>query len=303
MFGGSGWIGRTVHRSLTARGLTPVIADLRGPGDGSAFVRADVGDLDQVLDACRQVRPQVVINLAALLAPATEVDLLRSERTNVSGMLNVFQACRLSGIRRCVFASSIAVYGDQALFGESAVAEDCHGWPAMLYGWHKLVNEASAACFERDHAVQCVALRLSTVFGPGPAAINQALNELVAGVAAGGSVRCALPPATEFNLLHVDDAGEAFAMLATSPTPRHRVYNSGGEHIALKGFIRLLERLRPGVEVILDDAGAPPVPRVTRVDWTRLREEFDIVRQPLEQRIAGDLELARAAPLSNQRES
>jgi nucleoside-diphosphate-sugar epimerase len=268
-----------------------VVADLRDPGDGSTFIQVDIGDLDQVVDACRRVAPEVVINLAYLLAPATEADLLRSERVNLAGMLHVFESCRLNAIPRCVFASSIAVYGDQSAFGEKEVAEDDGGRPAMLYGWHKLVNEASAAIFERDYGVECLALRLSTVFGPGPAGINQELNSLIAGAAAGGPVACRLPAATEFNLLHVVDAADAFAILATADAPKHRVYNSGGENITLRRLIKLLEDLRPGAAISLQQSDAPAMPRVTHVDWRRLREEFNVARPPLAERVAHDLEI------------
>jgi UDP-glucose 4-epimerase len=267
-----------------------VVADLRDPADGSIFMQVDIGDPDQVVDACRRVAPEVVINLAYLLAPATEADLLRSEHVNLAGMLHVFEACRVNAVPRCVFASSIAVYGDQSAFGEKDVAEEDRGWPAMLYGWHKLVNEASAACVERDHGFECLALRLSTVFGPGPAAINQELNSLIAGAAAGGPVRCRLPEATEYNLLHVEDAADAFAILATANSPRHRVYNSGGEHITLRRLIKLLETLRPGAVISIQQTDARAVPRVTHVDWRRLREEFNVVRPPLAERVASDLQ-------------
>jgi nucleoside-diphosphate-sugar epimerase len=288
--GGSGWIGGAVGRALARRGFQVVVGDLRDPGDGNAFLPVDVAELDQVLDACRVVAPAAVVNLAYLLAPATEADIGRAQRINLDGMVNVFESCRQTGIKRCVFASSIAVYGDQSLFGERPIAEEDNGRPAMLYGWHKLLNEASAACFERDHGVECVALRLSTVFGPGPATINQDLNGLIAGVAAGGRVECRLSAATEFNLIHVDDAGDAFAVLATAPTVRHRVYNSGGEQVTLQQLSERLKALRPGADVVFVDSDRPAIPRVTRVDWSRLEAEFELARPPLEQRLAEGLE-------------
>lgn len=293
VFGGSGWIGSAVGRALARRGFVVVVGDLRDPGQGYRFVSADVSDPGQVLDTCRAVAPKVVVNLAYLLAPSTEANLLHAQRVNLDGMVNVFEACRQAGIGRCVFASSIAVYGDQSLFGDRPVAEADRGWPAMLYGWHKLLNEASAACFERDHGVECVALRVSTVFGPGPANINQALNELITGVAAGGRVECRLPAATAFNLIHVDDAADAFALLAAAPGLRHRVYNSGGEHITLQELIERLVALRPGAEVVTVDSGQTAIPRITKVDWTRLGGEFGVTRRPLDLRLTDELEAAR----------
>jgi nucleoside-diphosphate-sugar epimerase len=162
----------------------------------------------------------------------------------------------------------------------------------MLYGWHKLVNEASAHYFERDHGTECVALRLSTVFGSGPAAINQDLNDLIRQAVGGGEVRCSLPAATAFNLLHVNDAADAFVTLAAADACAQRIYNSGGEQYTLPAFAQTLERLRPGLRIRLDNLEGVPVPRVVRVDWDRLRSEFGINRTPLEERLRQELQLS-----------
>lgn len=271
-----------------------MIADLRPPPGGIEFHPVDVSFLEPVVDVCREVSPVAAVNLAYLLAPATEADQLRAQRVNLDGMLNVFEGCRRADVRRCVFASSIAVYGDQSLFGDRDVAEDDRGQPAMLYGWHKLLNEASASYFERDHGVECVALRLSTVFGSGPAAINQELNDLVRAAGRGGEVRCKLPAATAFNLLHVSDAATAFAALAGARTCAHRVYNSGGEPYRLPELARTLEGLRRGLRIHLDGSEGALVPRLVRVNWDRFRAEFASHRPTVRERLREELASAQS---------
>jgi UDP-glucose 4-epimerase len=292
VFGGSGWLGGAVCRALKARGLDPVVADLKPPAGGYEFRSVDVTRIEPVVDVCREVGAVATVNLAYMLAPATEADQLRGQRVNLDGMLHVFEGCRQAGIRRCVFASSIAVYGDQSLFGDRDVNEEDRGWPSMLYGWHKLVNEASAHYFERNHGTECVALRLSTVFGSGPAAINQDLNDLIRNAADGGDVRCSLPAATAFNLLHVNDAADSFVTLAAANACAHRIYNSGGEPYTLPEFAQALERLRPGLNIHLDNPEGVPVPRVVRVNWDRLRGEFNINRPPLLERLRHELQFS-----------
>lgn len=102
-----------------------------------------------------------------MLGLDTDSNPVRSAEVNVMGTLNVLGAARVSGVRRVVYASSIAVYGDQLDWGDQVLSESDHGRPWFFYGWHKQLNEASAAFYEENYDRRCIGLRISTVYGEG----------------------------------------------------------------------------------------------------------------------------------------
>src|SRR5215475_4463905 len=116
--GGTGFIGHRLVRLLVARGQTVTCMDIN-PGAHSfadlgqkvTGVRGDVTQFDELMAAMAGSQPQRVINLSYFLgsehAPHVAMKL------NVLGMDNCFEAARLAGVQRVVFASSLAVNGMQ----------------------------------------------------------------------------------------------------------------------------------------------------------------------------------------------
>jgi UDP-N-acetylglucosamine 4-epimerase len=105
-----------------------------------------------------------VLHHAALgSVPVSIEDPLRTHAVNVQGTLHLLQAAREGGVKRFVFASSSAVYGDQR--GES-MTEDCIGRPLSPYAASKRMNEIDADVFARCYGLASVGLRYFNVFGP-----------------------------------------------------------------------------------------------------------------------------------------
>ncbi len=88
---------------------------------------------------------------------------------NVEGQVNVFEACRYAGVKKVVFSSSIAAYGEpdgDALIDESCPANLASYQPgSMLYSCTKLIGEALCKLYSQKQGVDAVALRYSTVYG------------------------------------------------------------------------------------------------------------------------------------------
>ena len=87
---------------------------------------------------------------------------------NVEGQVNIFEACRYRGIKKVVFSSSIAVYGDPApgLIDETAPARLATFQPAAaLYSCTKLIGENLCRLYSAKHGIQAIALRYATVYG------------------------------------------------------------------------------------------------------------------------------------------
>lgn len=112
--GGSGKLGRSVVAHLRASGHDVYNLDRageRGPG----FVRIDVADYGQVVDAIQAVGDQyegidAVVHLAAIPAPGIVPDIATFQN-NMLSTFNVFHAAIRSGIRNVVYASSETVLG------------------------------------------------------------------------------------------------------------------------------------------------------------------------------------------------
>jgi nucleoside-diphosphate-sugar epimerase len=170
--GGSGKLGRTVVRELTAAGNSVINLDAtgeRGPG----FVRVDLTDYGQTLDAILGVNDQhdgfdAIVHLAAIPAPGILSDVA-TFHNNIRVTYNVFQAARRAGIRNVVYASSETVLGLPFDVPPPyiPVDEDYPARPESTYSLVKHLEEQLAIELVRwDPALKIVALRFSNVMNP-----------------------------------------------------------------------------------------------------------------------------------------
>ena len=87
---------------------------------------------------------------------------------NVEGQVNTFEACRYAGVKKLVFSSSIAAYGEpgDGLIDEDSPANLASYQPgSMLYSCTKLIGEALCKLYSAKHGVDAIALRYATVYG------------------------------------------------------------------------------------------------------------------------------------------
>jgi UDP-N-acetylglucosamine/UDP-N-acetylgalactosamine 4-epimerase len=126
------------------------------------FVAGDLTDLKLCRRVCRGVH--FVLHQAALgSVPRSIEDPLTSNASNITGFLNMLIAARDASVRRFVYASSSAIYGDHPGLPK---VEDRIGGPLSPYAVTKYVNELYAAVFERCYRTETVGLRYFNVFGP-----------------------------------------------------------------------------------------------------------------------------------------
>ena len=168
--GGSGKLGGAVVERLLASGHQVTNVDQRpSPGSPARFLRADLTDYGQVVEALTGIDDayeavDAVVHLAAVPAPGL-IPNAATFANNVPSTFHVFQAAKLAGIRKVVWASSETVLGlpfDDApayVPVDEAVAE-----PNSTYSLGKLVEETMAAQFCRwDPDLSMVGLRFSNV--------------------------------------------------------------------------------------------------------------------------------------------
>jgi UDP-N-acetylglucosamine 4-epimerase len=116
--------------------------------------------------ACRRACEGIdfVLHQAALgSVPRSLADPMATHENNVTGFVNMAIAARDAEVKRFVFASSSAVYGDEP---GSPKVEDKIGSPLSPYAASKIMNETYAGVFARAYDFSFVALRYFNVFGP-----------------------------------------------------------------------------------------------------------------------------------------
>src|SRR5690606_37918950 len=106
-----------------------------------------------------------VAHLAAVASVQASVDdPVSTHQSNFVGTLNVCEAMREAGVRRVVFASSAAVYGNN---GEGvAVVEDTPKAPLTPYAADKLASEHYLDFYRRQHGLTPAIFRFFNIFGP-----------------------------------------------------------------------------------------------------------------------------------------
>jgi UDP-N-acetylglucosamine 4-epimerase len=127
-----------------------------------AILEGDIRSPDTCREACRGV-DYVLHQAAQVSVPASMEDPATTHDINVTGFLKVLLAAREQKVRRVVYASSCAVYGDSPRL---PLAENEPPRPLSPYAESKLTNEIDADSSARSHGVQAIGLRYFNVFGP-----------------------------------------------------------------------------------------------------------------------------------------
>jgi len=172
--GGAGFIGSWLARELLGRGYSVIVLDnfcsgswenLRGLHGKVGFkvVDGDVRDRHIVRKVMKDA--EGVVHLAALIDVEASVrDPFETHDVNVNGTLNVLYEAVKAGVRRFVFASSTAVYGDA---NPLPLKEDYPPRPISPYAASKAAAEGYCLAFNKCYGLETVILRYFNVYGPG----------------------------------------------------------------------------------------------------------------------------------------
>jgi UDP-glucose 4-epimerase len=167
--GGAGYIGS--HTALVAMdaGREVVVVDDLSTGGaapaGAIFVRADAGDATAMTRVMRRHGVTEVIHFAAsVVAPCSVKEPLLYYRNNVGTLMGALEACAAAAVRRFVFSSTAAVYGD----GISPAREDGPVAPVSPYGHSKLMAETILRDLAKAGGPRVTVLRYFNVAGADP---------------------------------------------------------------------------------------------------------------------------------------
>jgi UDP-glucose 4-epimerase len=230
--GGAGFLGAALANALARRGHIVRVIDDMSAGDPSQldpavhFTRGDVNDVPKLWSLLQGV--DCVYHLAARVSVPESILYPREyNATNVGGTVAVLQAVRDAGVRRLVFTSSGAVYGEQpgACAHEEAIPN-----PGSPYAVSKLAAEYYINTIGALWGIETVILRVFNAYGPGqqlrpshppvvPAVIRQALS--------GGSIIIHGSGQQQRDFVYVDDVVNALIAAATAPNVNRLIINIG----------------------------------------------------------------------------
>lgn len=126
-----------------------------------SFIHGDIADFETCIKACQGV--DIILHQAALgSVPRSIADPITSNRSNITGFLNMLTAAKDSGVNRFVYASSSSVYGDSE---ELPKVEERTGNLLSPYAVMKMTNELYASVFARTYNIETIGLRYFNVFG------------------------------------------------------------------------------------------------------------------------------------------
>ncbi len=165
--GGAGFIGSHLTDKLIELGHNVVVIDSLMLGKKefinkkAKFVKADIRDYKIIAKYFKGV--DVVFHLAAdPRLPVSIEDPITTHEINVTGTLNVLEAARCAKVKKVIFSSSCAAYGEQTV----PIKEDAKMSPLSPYGLHKLMGEQYCRLYSSLFGVETVCLRYFNVFGP-----------------------------------------------------------------------------------------------------------------------------------------
>lgn len=169
--GGAGFIGSHIVDALIAQDHEVAVLDnlssghkknLSGVMDRINFIEGDVRDPETCLKASEGCNG--VFHEAALVSVADSVERpCDNHEINITGTLNVLEAARVNGVKRVIFASSAAIYGDNP---ELPKHEEMLPEPQSPYAVAKITGEYYLKTYAELYGLECVALRYFNVYGP-----------------------------------------------------------------------------------------------------------------------------------------
>jgi len=253
--GGTGFIGNELVRQLKRLGRTvaildngsriaPQIDDLRSV----PLYSVDIVDHEKVTMIVRELRPRVVMHLAAIhFIPECNANPERTIRVNVEATLGLLRACSGAGVEHVIFASSGAVYQDSA----DPLDEASPVRPVDIYAWTKLHAEQLCRWHAEAEGLSVTACRLFNNYGPRETNAH-ILPEIIQQLRSSNTLYLGnVTPRRDY--VHTSDTARALILLAhRHPRPASfQVVNvASGQDASVEQLVRIISQAL-GREVVV----------------------------------------------------
>ena len=270
--GGTGFVGSNIIKALAQRGHEVVSLDLSAPSEmvmrylepWASQVSFSTGSILEPGDLRKAVEGRSIDKVVhAAVFTATREDIEKESSLsivsiNVVGTTNVLELASSLPLRRFLYVSSGAVYGE-ARGSEELLGEDVMLYPRTLYASTKYASELLTRRYGEMHGFPSVSVRLASPYGPmeritGHRAVMSVLYECTGKAARGEAI-----PVGDRSLgrdyTYVSDTAAGICNVLDATALSHDVYNiTTGRKVTLGDVVDALQEVRPGLSVYDDPA-------------------------------------------------
>lgn len=233
--------------------------------DRVTVIEGDVADPETVKAAIERYGIDRIAHFAFILGSPAPGQMLPYVRVQCLGTANVFEAARLAGVKRVLFASSVAAYGKQ---DASLLAEDLIPNPDNPYGSAKAWGEALGRHYRHELGLEVVSLRFGSTFGLGRAwrgSYSSGLLEPPREVHYMARVEDAVRGKpiemprddTLADWTYAADAAQAAWLALTADDPRHDLYNVSAARLPVGLYTQAMRELLPEAEISVSTTELP----------------------------------------------
>lgn len=270
-----GLIGGAVARRLVAGGRAVVGLDRVPPPDPPCTFEAhELGDAHRLHEIVLRHGVRSIVHAGGISGPMVlPGNPARVAALNVTGLVDVLEAMRIHALERLVWFSTVNIYGEGD--DPSPVTEARPRRPATVYGASKLAGEGLLAAYAAEHAVDGVALRVTSTYGPGRTSACF-IRTLLEDRAAGRPTRVPDTQSRVRQHIFVEDVAEAVIAALDRPRLPKLAYNIGpGVAQTTAEVVAEVARGVPGVRVEQAPDGMPwNTFRLGPLDISAARRDF-----------------------------
>jgi UDP-glucose 4-epimerase len=269
--GGRGFVGRHLVNQLLVDGERVVTYNRDytvETREGVIAVQGELFDIPRLSDTLRTHGVDRIIHTAGQSHPGVSIELpVSTFAANADGTLAVYEAARMTGVRRIVFFSSECALGN--VTGPGPITEDVKPAPTTVYGVTKVTGELLGAAYNSLYGMEIVSLRITEVYGPG-LWMPSLLGDMIRAGLRGATFTLAAGGDHPFQFVHVEDVATAARLAATTEKLTQQAYFvSGGSQLTVFDTAALLAKFLPDARF---DIGPGYLS-----DWDR-QVEFDLSR-------------------------
>ena len=269
--GGLGFIGTYAANRLVQLGHEVVTFDTLPSAPpqaaellkGTTHFRGDLLNQLSLFEAVKKYKIDRIMHLAALRNNDSQLLPHLAFRLNCEGTMNCYEAARIFGLERVVFASTTATVGSADFYKQMGISELEDHFPTRpinVYGVTKSFDEMMGREYSKIYGLNIVGCRLALIYGPGkkPGSKTSLWNDLIENSIKGEAMEMSDMSGLPVSINYAKDSAEAVLAATVADHPQSGTYNCTGHCVTSTQFCEAIKRVIPGADITMKSDGKTP---------------------------------------------